>query len=442
MKPYWESSDGEIYHGNVIDVLRELPDESLQMCVTSPPYWGLRDYGNEPVIWDDKIINYKDKVLRCNHLWGDEKDKQITKQTCYETGRAGGDARAPANKTLDFKTEIVSQGQFCQKCNAWKGSLGLEPTPELFIQHMVQIFAEVKRVLRKDGTCWINCGDSYTSGNRTHRRGADSKNIPALQSFDRPSQPQDLKPKDLVGIPWRLAFALQADGWWLRSGVPWVKRSAMPESVTDRPTSALEYVFLFSKSQKYHYDVAVIKIKASEDSHRRYARGRSDNHKWDDGGPGNQSIAKSFDHMVKAPGVTPKSAPAGSGIKANESFHAAVGDLVGHRNFRNTDLFYQSIKPPHGAIFYGDELVGIDVNPEGLKEAHFATFPRRLVEPLILAGCPAGGNVLDIFFGSGTVGVVSYKHNRKFIGIELSKKYLDDIAIPRIEKERKQLKLF
>jgi len=344
-KPYFECSDGHIYHGNALEVLKNLLAESVHMCVTSPPYWGLRDYGVE-------------------------------------------------------------------------GQLGLEKTPEEYIQNMVQVFREVWRVLRGDGTLFLNMGDSYTSGNRTHRRDPDSKNIPALQNFDRLENPPSLKPKDLIGIPWRLALALQADGWYLRSAMPWVKRSAMPESCKDRPASALEYMFLFSKSAKYYFDMDAIRKEHSPATNERskYRWQRTQN------GGGSSDSMKGYDY-------------------GNQD-HGNMSISSEGRNYRNTDLFYQSIKPPHGAIFCGDELVGLDVNPKSQKAAHFATFAPKLIEPCILAGCPVGGTVLDPFFGSGTTGIVSYKHDRKFVGIELSQTYLDDIAIPRIKKETQQLKLF
>ena len=500
MKPYWESDAGKIYHGHVLNVLKELQDESVHMCVTSPPYWGLRDYGIESQIWDGDPD--------CLHVWGDENKSYQRIRNGDKGGLHEGRETNKAEKNIMLNP---SQGQFCQLCNAWRGSLGLEPTPELFIKHQIQIFREVRRILRSDGTLFLNIGDSYCSQGGPQVKdtiGPDNAQNGAWSGKSR-NGINGMKPKDLVGIPWMLAFALRADGWWLRSGIPWVKRSAMPESCQDRPASALEHVFLLTKSQKYFFDMDAIKIKASADSHRRYARGRSNNHKWSDGGPGNQSIAKSFKHMR---GVTPKSAQAGSGIKANESFHAAAGDLVGSRNFRNTDLFYQSIQPPHGAIFCGDELVGLDINPQAEKAAHFACFPEKIPEVAILAGTsekgccpecgapwervtdvtykndttksgqPAKGNhthnekmvmkfssgertrrisktigwkpgcecgkdpipctVLDPFLGSGKTFLVSYKHGRKCIGIELSKTYLDEIAIPKIEAETRQLKLF
>ncbi len=350
---------------------------------------GLRDYGIEPQVWDD--------LGNCpGHVWGNEsflrKRGSIGDKSTFEGG----------HQNQDHQGIGVQQGQFCQRCNSWLGSLGLESDPMLFVRHIVEIFRECRRVLRDDGVLWINFGDSYMS---SPAPAGDKKSEPGRDPIDNPNRRRvpGLKPKDMCGIPWMVASALRTDGWWLRSALPWVKRSAMPSSTKDRPANALEYMFMLTKSQHCYFDMEAIKIKSSPDTHRRYARGRSDSHKYSDGGPGNQTIARSMEHMASkqppgpVPGVTPKSAPAGSGIKANESFHAAVGDLVGTRNFRNTDLFYQSIEPPHGLIWAENknaeggidiELLGLDVNPKGLKAAHFASFAPKLIEPLILAGSP------------------------------------------------------
>lgn len=422
-KPYYETELGKLYHGQSLDVLKRLPGESVQCCVTSPPYWGLRNYDIDSVIWDGSH--------GCKHVWGNETGlKRSARDDQYYNGR-------PYSMSANKRRE-PQQGRFCQLCGAWWGSLGLEPTPELYINHIVQCFQKVWRVLKNDGCLWLNLGDSYAAS-RSYQV-SDNKNPAAGPSIHlgRSTPPKGYKQKDLIGMPWQVAFALRSDGWYLRSAIPWVKRNPMPESVKDRPTDALEYVFLLSKSRKYFYDKDAIKLQASPDSHRRYARGRSNDHKYSDGGPGNQTIAKSFSHMRK-PGVTPKSAPAGSGIKANESFHERVCDIVEKRNFRNTDLFYQSINPSHGMIFCNDEMVGIDVNPKGYKGAHYATFPPKLIDPFILAGCPEDEIVIDPFFGSGVTGKECERLKRRWIGIEISEQYCK-LAVERIEAERKQLK--
>ena len=432
MKPCYETTCGKLYHGHVVDVLGQLRDRSVNCCVTSPPYWGLRDYGVPPQVWGG------DPGCRHDFITG-EIGTEIGRGNWSQASNGRGEVQG---ETSDFREPIRSSSEqgFCKKCGAWLGSHGLEPTPELYIEHEVLIFREVRRVLCDDGTCWINLGDSYAASRSCQVSDNLHPVVGAQRNLANGKPSAGFKQKDLMGIPWRVVFALQADGWYLRSALPWVKRTAMPESVKDRPTSALEYVFMLTKSQHYRCDMKSIKVQASPDTHRRYARGRSDNHKWKDGGPGNQTIAKSMSHMI--PGVTPKSAFPGSGVKANSSFHASIGDLVGERNFRNTDLFFQSLEQPFGMIVCGDEIVGIDAVPGSCPDAHFAAFSPSLVEPCIMAGCPVGGVVLDPFVGSGTTAIVAHKHDRKFIGIDLSKTYLDGIAIPRIEAATAQLKLF
>ena len=152
MTPYYDTDSGQVFHGHALDVLKSMPDESVQMCVTSPPYWGLRDYGNDAEIWDDPG--------GCEHVWGDENYKKSSADTAAGLIDYRG-TNPKQNNPREGNEFEASQGQFCQLCGAWRGSLGLEPTPELFIKHMVQIFSEVKRVLRNDGTLWLNMGDSY-----------------------------------------------------------------------------------------------------------------------------------------------------------------------------------------------------------------------------------------------------------------------------------------
>ena len=278
----FESEDNS-YTIIVGDARRELArfeDKTFQCCVTSPPYWGLRDYGIE-------------------------------------------------------------------------GQIGAEMKLDDFIKNLLTVFREVKRTLRDDGTVWLNIGDSYTSGNRTWRQ-TDKKN-PARAMKYRPPTPEGLKPKDLIGIPWKVAFALQDDGWYLRSDIIWYKPNCQPESVKDRPTQAHEYVFLLTKSERYYYDFEAIKEVS------------------------NGTIAK-----------------------------------------RNRRSVWQ-------------------INTNGFKGAHFAVFPNALVEPCILAGSSEGSIVLDPFFGSGTVGEVCLRHNRKCVGIELKSEYAE-IALLRLK--RSNLNLF
>ena len=283
--------------GHIITELRSLPSESVHMCVTSPPYWGLRDYGLEPQVWDDFGIACPDCLgtgheggkgrdqcpscsgegqYRCEHEWGDEA-KQTTEQWGHGPNRMNDLETGHRNPrdTGNITKKEISQGQFCRHCNAWKGSLGLEPTPELYIQHIVQVFQAVKRVLLKDGTCWVNIGDSYasvhTGGHKSAKStvGANKEGVQEIKQFKAAPSTHGLKEKDLCMIPARVALALQADGWWLRSDIIWSKSNPMPESVTDRPTRAHEYVFLLTKSAKYFYDADAVREPQADTKYTR-----------------------------------------------------------------------------------------------------------------------------------------------------------------------------
>jgi site-specific DNA-methyltransferase (cytosine-N4-specific) len=274
--PYLRLSPREstVFEGDAAAVLTQLPDSFFQCAMTSPPYWGLRDYGVD-------------------------------------------------------------------------GQIGAEDDPDEYVGNLVAVFEQVRRVLREDGTFWLNIGDSFTSGNRGYR-APDKKNPIRAMSY-RPRTPKGLKPKDLVGIPWRLAFALQGAGWYLRTDIIWEKPNAMPESVKDRPTRSHEYIFLLSKSQRYFYDP----------------------------------------------------------------------DAVAEANGRNRRTVWS-------------------IPTESFPGAHFATFPPALVEPCVLAGSAPEDWVLDPFFGSGTVGVVCDRFNRRYVGIEANPEYVK-LALDRLATTQRAL---
>jgi len=303
----------EMRQGDCLDLLRQMPDESVNCCITSPPYWGLRDYG---------------------------------------TGKA---------------------------------QIGLELTPQEYVEKIVAVFAEVKRLLRKDGTLWLNLGDSYAA-NRSYQvhntRGASG------HTYGKGSVvPDGLKPKDLVGIPWRVAFALQADGWYLRQDIIWHKPNPMPESVTDRCTKAHEYIFLLSKSANYHFDSEAIK----EDS------------VWDVDGTG---TIKRVERQKEGMKSGPTEMKNGIRIKYPNGKHwdgqQSSKTIYGKRNKRS--VWSVNVKP--------------------YKEAHFATFPAELITPCVLAGCPKDGTILDPFGGSGTTAEVALENRRSAILIELNPEYI------------------
>jgi DNA modification methylase len=301
----------EVIVGDNRETLKRLPEQSVQTVVTSPPYWGLRDYGE-----------------------GDQ--------------------------------------------------IGLEPTPDEFVEQLCLVFDEVWRVLKDDGTLWLNLGDSYAAMRDskatpdTLRAGDGTKVSTAANRNPANLKQAGLKHKDLVGIPWRVAFALQARGWYLRSDIIWHKPNPMPESVTDRPTKSHEYIFLLTKSPRYYYDYEAVKEEASPESIARMQRGVSENHKNTNGAPGQTP------HSMNRPREYDKSR-----------------ETADTRNKRSVWT----------------------VSTKAYKEAHFATYPPELIEPCILAGCAEGDIVLDPFSGSGTTGEMALKHGRNYIGLELNPEY-------------------
>ena len=324
-----------IHQGDVLECLREFPDGIAQTVVTSPPYWGLRDYG------------------------------------------------VP-------------------------GQIGLEKTPEEYVARMVEVFREVRRVLKDDGTLWLNLGDSFCSGGRaTWRSGASqNKGQDVLNDMRRPEQPSNLKPKDLIGIPWRVAFALQADGWYLRSDIIWHKPNPMPESVTDRPTKSHEYLFLMAKNESYYYDAEAIREKmVTNDMRRPY------------GSPGANALdprkkqGEGKLRTKKPDGWATHDGGHGSFHKDGRE-HGGPGEMREGRNKRT--------------------VWTVPTRP--FPEGHFATFPEKLIEPCILAGSRPHDIVLDPFMGAGTTALVAAKLNRHFLGIEINPEYIK-IAERRIAAE-------
>jgi DNA modification methylase len=321
--------NGRIIVGDCMEALRDLADGSVNACVTSPPYFGLRDYGTD-------------------------------------------------------------------------GQIGLEATPAEYVAKLVAVFREVRRVLRDDGTLWLNLGDSYggsaTIGRNDANRlsagaaggyggGTTAPNMGTLAS--RAVSGTGLRPKDLIGIPWRVAFALQEDGWWLRQDIIWSKPNPMPESVRDRCTKAHEYIFLLSKSERYYFDAEAMREDASSPA-----------------GPGNRTHKHTSAYA-----------------EGDHRLRTKAGLLeVGPRSVRNRRSVWT-------------------VGSEPYAGAHFAVFPSALIEPCILAGSPPGGVVLDPFFGAGTTGVVAVKHGRRYVGIEINPGYAE-MASGRIAEAARQGDMF
>jgi len=343
----------KILQGDVIEVLKTIPDNYVNCVVTSPPYWGLRDYGHN-------------------------------------------------------------------------GQIGLEKTPELYTAKMVEVFNQVKRVLKKDGTLWLNLGDSYSnanpgSGGKCKLKGA-GRNMTESRYTDIKRDVSAYKPKDLIGIPWMVAFALRSAGWYLRGDIIWHKPNPMPESVTDRPTKSHEYIFLMSKSSKYYYDYEAILQPVAESTISR--------------GPVDFGGKKGREHKP---------------VKGDPNFRngseqwGRTYDYSKARKKKHKNIEYDGQKPNTIHLNRLNENADEDypvrnkrsvwtVTTKPYKDAHFATFPQELIIDCIKAGCPEGGIVLDPFGGAGTTMIVARKLKRNAILIELNEKYIK-IANKRIEKE-------
>jgi DNA modification methylase len=351
----------DVIQGNACHI--PLADGVVQCVVTSPPYWGLRDYGTARWVGGDE---------GCDHKPG---NKRRVGKTTLDGGTATAGHQQEGSRSV------------CGKCGARRvdAQIGLERTPEEYVGHLVDVFREVRRVLRDDGTVWLNLGDSYYGGkgqssqawSTEHQdRNTLEKSYHQITGMGqtRPSDlPQDgLKPKDLVGIPWAVAFALRADGWYLRSEVIWHKPNPMPESVTDRPTKSHEHVFLLSKSAHYFYDADAVRQPLAESSIPRAMRGISENNKWIEGAPGSTA------HTISRPRPNIKNA-AGSQAGAGSSFRD------GHSGAYSAD----------GRLLINEAGANLrsvwTVATQSYSGAHFATFPEKLVEPCVLAGTSARG---------------------------------------------------
>ena len=391
-----------ILTGDCREVLATMPEESVHMVCTSPPYWGLRDYKVPPSVWGGDAD--------CAHQFG-------------ELGPAHHPGQVPDGKAVHDENAIgqrAGSSRFCSLCTAWYGALGLEPTPELHVEHIVEIFREVRRVLRKDGTLWLNYGDCYAGS----PNGRSAAAVKALGNDDRTFRDKPfgtavggLKPKDLVMMPARVALALQADGWWLRSQMPWVKRNGMPESVTDRPATAVEYLFLLAKSRRYFYDAQAVWRPYQESSIARVSQ-NDGNPKWNGnrqrgstqnpqtlditkmvrGGPrkkgkrGPSGWASSPHYAGQDPRYRKRAEPPRH--SQYDTGHQGLDDAPRDegRTWRNCDLFYDSLEAPFGLISGADgEPLALDVCPHPYPDAHFATFPPALVVPCIKAGTSEEG---------------------------------------------------
>jgi len=355
----------DILNGDCIEMMKTLPDNCVDTCITSPPYWGLRDYGGGGKVWGG------DPECECD--WeGYERPSENTRNN---------------NNSLQLKSAYwePQEQAHCKHCDAWFGQLGLEPTIQQYVKNMVEVFSHVHRILKPEGTLWLNLGDSYCAGQRKNNKSDSNGGDKGLPTTQRNQASGSLKNKDLVGVPWRVAFALQEAGWWLRQDIIWAKPNCMPESVKDRCTKNHEYMFLFAKSEKYYFDNEAIKENTVKKADKRKsAFTYADNEEW--------AKDKDASRISKAKGIA----------EARTKNYAK-------RNKRS--------------VWW--------VGPKPFPEAHFAVFPIELIEPCILAGSPVGGTVFDPFGGSGTTAIAAIKHGRNAILTELSEKYIE-IAEKRI----------
>lgn len=341
-----------ILNGDCREMLKTISNESIQCCVTSPPYWGLRDYGHP-------------------------------------------------------------------------GQIGQEETPERFVETMRQVFSEVRRVLREDGTLWLNLGDSYANDCfGTGMGGSPAKQFTNRGTTHNLSEsdcyrgiPQGLKRKDLIGIPWRVALALQSDGWYLRSDIIWAKANCMPESVTDRPTRSHEYIFLLSKSARYFYDHEAIKEPCI----------------YDVDGTGTAARKARASEDLKSHPTAAREGIRPGGYKNSVNFD---GKNKGAEKQRGHSRRHDGFNERWDKMEREEQCPGMrnkrdvwTIAPANYPEAHFATYPPALIKPCILAGSRPNDTVLDPFGGSGTTGEVALELGRKAVLIELNPKY-----IPLIER--------
>jgi len=471
MKAYYQEPNSMIYQGHALNVLRELESNSVDCVITSPPYWGLRSYKTEPIIWGDN---------HCEHEWG----KDIFKAQAHHAGETNP---GKEGYTKDKDAWSDKQGSFCLKCGAWKGELGLEPTIELYINHLLLIFDEVKRVLKKTGSLWVNIGDSYagsgcgTNDYRTLASRSLNKSDAMFTKHPPQQKLKDIPAKSLCLIPERFAIGMVERGWILRNNIIWSKRNPMPESVKDRFTGSYEVVYFFVKSNSIQYwtnpvtgqitdkqplgtkgewGIDWVYRKTSKKERNRVSLWQGHTY-W---------FEQQFEPIISE-------AERGGGLKI-----ASMGKEWGGQGLKDWR------KPEHGNRNKRDVW---EINTQPYPEAHFAVFPEKLIETPILAGCPSAickkcgkarekiyettgrqgsnasnelenlgrppeicgtpeikdlgysdcgcntgfepGIVLDPFAGSGTTGAVAKRLGRKYIGIDISEAYCK-LHVKRLRK--------
>lgn len=404
MRPWYDSGGVAIHVGHVLDVLAGLPAGSVQCCVTSPPYFGLRSYQTEPQIWGgDPLCSHSleaappGKVLTGGT--GTASAKQVSNvgsqygNAWESNGTTKGSTLnqdfnhrwnpdwAPGGKQSEARPAEVHHGATCTRCSAWMGELGSEPNHQMYVEHIVEVFRAVRRVLHDTGTLWVNLGDSYSGSGKgpTGHNGIGDQG--QRQGFvDQRSDVAGLGPKQLLMMPARVALALQADHWILRSDITWGKLAPMPESVRDRPTNATEHIFLLTKKERYFYDAEAVRQPYSP-----------------------MTIDTPQRQRMLANGKTSRAADFYGALTGERG---GVGERMLHLNESGANLRNLWVLGPE---------------PQGIP--HFATFVSEIPRRAILAGSRPGDVVLDPFCGSGTTLWVARQHFRRAIGIELSEEY-------------------
>lgn len=402
-------SSYEILLGDSREQLKKLPDNSIDCCITSPPYYGLRDYGTGKWVGGNPDCPHR-RLSKAS-------DKTITGHAQEELKSNVGDAI--------YKT-------VCPLCGAVRedNQIGLEETPEEYVDSMMKVFDEVFRVLKPTGTLWLNIGDSYWgSGSRgwdfsdklteASKLQSGSKGTINLSNIPKLTGKTDtgIKNKDLIGIPWMLAFACRRAGWYLRQDIIWHKPNPMPESVKDRCVKSHEYIFLLSKEPRYYFDYKAIQEEAITNENRPAGIEREREYGYDSKRNNNPEA------YLASPKI--KIRFGGSKYGDNDDPHFATKS--------GKEWEPQTKEDEDGYYIVRNKRDVWTVNPDSFKGAHFATFPPKLVEPMVLAGCPVGGTVLDPFTGSGTTGVVALLNGRNFVGCELNAEY-HAMATKRIQE--------
>jgi len=403
----------QIYLGNALGVLKSWPDNFIHMAVTSPPYYALRDYKIGMAVWDEP-------AEPCEHEWSD-----------YIRPAKGGGHNGIVHKQSisPYSAVDATVHGFCGRCQAWRGQLGLEPTLDMYIRHLVQIFRELRRCLRTDGTFWVNIGDSYAGSGKGWATGQYKDVLPRFKTGEN-----GIKEKDLMGVPWALAFALRADGWYLRSDCLWIKNNCVPESVKDRPTRAHEYMFLLAKSKSYFYDLDAIR-ESNKGEQREVAITEK-------GAGTYQILGKNKRTAWTINAGTFNKYGAGTRTPGGVTHHAAYPEELVEPCILAGSC-EAGVCAECGAPM--KRKVSVDAVESGADEEILDDAPAE--EPKFslgwVRGCTCATDkvvpaiVFDPFMGTGTTAVVARKYGRDFLGIDASPNFIE-AAKARLEHTRVQ----